>query len=214
MMESKWHQNFDDFYKEYYNQVYFDKDFVTRLLIANQDIFKPLLFEKLSKNNLDNTLIRTTTAFTMQKGSNSANAIPQVAQVTADFRILPTDTPMDVEEHINDVLSKKLPNIKYSIETISAQAPSKVSLIDSNEYKILESEIKYFFPSALVVPYMVPAGTDARNYEKLSDCIYRFLPISLTPEEYALMHGVNENISIENYMRMIKFYESLIKNNF
>ena len=165
---------------EYFKQVYFDRDFITRILIANQDFLKPFLFKRLSKDNLDNTLIRTTTAFTMLQGSNSANAVPQLAQVTVDFRILPTDTPKDVEDHIKKVLSKKMPNLKYSIEVVSAQAPSKVSKIDSKVYGILESEIRNFFPSASVIPYLVPAGTDARNYKKLSDCIYRFLPISLT----------------------------------
>ena len=61
---------------------------------------------------------------------------------------------------------------------------------------------------------MVPAVTDARNYDSLSDNVYRFLPISITDEDYALMHGVDENIGIENYSRMIDFYESFLKSNY
>ncbi|MBR3604608.1 MAG: M20/M25/M40 family metallo-hydrolase, partial [Candidatus Gastranaerophilales bacterium] len=72
--------------KEYLEKTLDERDLITKILLANQDILKPLLIAKLSKNNLDNTIIRTTTAFTMLQGANSANAIPEIAQVTVDFR--------------------------------------------------------------------------------------------------------------------------------
>ena len=199
--------------KEYLQNTIDERDLTTKILLANQDVLKPLLIAKLSKNNLDNTIIRTTTAFTMLQGANSANAVPEIAQVTVDFRILPTQTPEDVEKHIKKVLNN-LKGIKYNIEKISAQNPTKISNTNSDSFKILKKEISAFFPSANIVPYMTPAGTDARNYDSLSDNVYRFLPISISDENYALMHGINENIEIENYSRMIDFYESLLKDNY
>jgi acetylornithine deacetylase/succinyl-diaminopimelate desuccinylase-like protein len=200
--------------KEYLEKTLDERDLITKILLANQDILKPLLIAKLSKNNLDNTIIRTTTAFTMLQGANSANAIPEIAQVTVDFRILPTQTPEDVKKHIKKVLDRNAKGIKYNIEEISSQNPTKISNTKNEAFTTLKKEINSFFPSANIVPYMVPAGTDARNYDSLSDNVYRFLPISITDEDYALMHGVDENIGIENYSRMIDFYESFLKSNY
>ena len=58
---------------------------------------------------------------------------------------------------------------------------------------------------------MVLGATDAREYSKISDNTYRFLPIILSDEEAALMHADNEKISIENWGRMIDFYTNFIK---
>ena len=58
---------------------------------------------------------------------------------------------------------------------------------------------------------MVLGATDARDYAKVSDNTYRFLPIILSDEEAALMHADNEKISIENWARMIEFYKNFIK---
>ncbi len=199
---------------EYLENTLNERDLTTKILLANQDVLKPLLIAKLSKDNSDNAIIRTTTAFTMLQGAGSANAVPQIAQVTVDFRIIPTQTPKDVKKHVEQVLNRSLKKIKYSIEEISAQEPTKISDTKSQAFNTLKREINSFFPSANIVPYMVPAGTDARNYDSLSNNVYRFLPISVSNEDYALMHGINENIEIENYSRMIDFYESFLKNNY
>jgi len=200
--------------KEYYRTTYNDRNFITRILIANSDILEFFLFKELEKNPLDNAYIRSTTAITKLKGSDFANAIPSKAVLTLDSRILPTQTPEDMLEHIKYVLNKEFREDEYKIEIVSKSNPSNISNTDNEIFKKLSLEIKTMFPSANIVPYMIPAGTDAKHYEKISNNVYRFLPISIKPEEYSLMHGVNEYLSIDNYSRMIAFYKSFIKNNF
>ena len=200
--------------KEYYKATYNDRGFLTKFLIANSDILKYFLFKKLEKNPLDNAYIRSTTAITQLSGSNSANAVPSIAIATIDSRILPTQNPDDMLNHIQNVLSKNFKNEDFEIEVISKTNPSNISDTNSDAFKLLTNEINSMFPSTKIVPYMIPAGTDAKYYEKISKNVYRFLPIAIKPEEYSLMHGVNEFISIENYSRMIEFYKNFIKNNF
>ncbi len=200
--------------KDYYKATFNNRSLITRILIANSDILKLFLFKKLQQNPLDNAYIRSTIAITQLKGASSANAIPSVAVATIDSRILPEQIPDDMLNHIEKVLSKKFGKDEYEIEVISKTDPSNVSDTNSKIFKKLADEISSAFPSANIVPYMIPAGTDAKYYEKISKNVYRFLPILIKPEEYSLMHGTNEYISVENYMRMITFYNSFIKNNF
>ena len=60
-------------------------------------------------------------------------------------------------------------------------------------------------------PYLVMGGTDARKYYNVCDNIYRFTPIWVTYEEKDTIHSHNESISVENYLRMIDFFEIMFK---
>jgi carboxypeptidase PM20D1 len=63
-----------------------------------------------------------------------------------------------------------------------------------------------------VAPYLVLGATDARHYRDLSENVYRFLPITLTSEDLARMHGTDERISVSDYEKAIRFYRQLILN--
>jgi acetylornithine deacetylase/succinyl-diaminopimelate desuccinylase-like protein len=54
-------------------------------------------------------------------------------------------------------------------------------------------------------------GTDARHYAVLTPNLYRFLPVTLTPELLASFHGNNERIPIDEYVRMVRFYLLLLQ---
>ncbi|MCD7878460.1 MAG: M20/M25/M40 family metallo-hydrolase [Candidatus Gastranaerophilales bacterium] len=198
--------------ENYFVQTFNNYDFLTKYLIANRNIFKPILLKRLSKDKLSNAYIRTTTAMTMLKGSGTVNVIPEYSQVTVDMRILPTQTTKEAQAHLVSILNKIIGEKNYEIEIVSMEEPSKISKIDDDVFLKLKKEINVTFPKAKIVPYMIPAGTDARQYQELSDNVYRFLPIKIKPEEYSLMHGINEYLTVENYTNMISFYYNLLKN--
>jgi len=43
--------------------------------------------------------------------------------------------------------------------------------------------------------------------------IYRFLPITLRPEDAKRYHGIDERIAFEDYARCVRFYAQLIRNS-
>ena len=61
-------------------------------------------------------------------------------------------------------------------------------------------------------PYLTVGGTDAYKYQIVSDHIYRFMPIKINGFEQQSIHSTNEYISIENYLRMIHYFEFIMKN--
>jgi len=55
----------------------------------------------------------------------------------------------------------------------------------------------------------VTGGTDARKYEGLTDCVYRFTPVRLESCELDQVHGTNEHISLKNIEDSIMFYTAM-----
>jgi carboxypeptidase PM20D1 len=58
---------------------------------------------------------------------------------------------------------------------------------------------------------LVVAGTDSRHYARISEDIYRFLPVRLGPEDLARIHGANERITVGGYVDLIRFYVQLLR---
>jgi carboxypeptidase PM20D1 len=56
---------------------------------------------------------------------------------------------------------------------------------------------------------LVVGATDARHYARLSDHVYRFVPMRLRPEDLPRIHGVDERISVENLAELVRFYLEL-----
>lgn len=56
---------------------------------------------------------------------------------------------------------------------------------------------------AIAAPFILPAGTDAT---------IRFAPIDIDSQQYASVHGKNENISVDKIHLAVDFYKELLKN--
>lgn len=173
--------------------------FTEKLAFANPWLFKKPILEALNAH--------TTTAPTIIDGGVKNNVIPTVAEATINFRILPGETIESVKQHIEQTISDKI-----KVEPVGFLTnPSPVSGIDSDAYKTLEKTIRSMFPNSIVVPGLVGGGTDARYFYEISDDVYRFYPIRISPESLTRFHGIDEKISKENYREIIEFSYHLIK---
>ncbi|MCH7958696.1 MAG: M20 family peptidase [Candidatus Hydrogenedentes bacterium] len=184
-----------------------ESSFVNRLIMANLWLFSPVLKGILEASPASNAMIRTTTAPTMFNAGVKENVLPAEARAVINFRILPGDTVESVMEHVRVTIDD--PRIEVSALTWGAD-PSKVSPIDVEGFKRIETTIRELFPEAIVAPYLVIGGTDARAYEAICENIYRFSPLLLETSDLARMHGTNERIAIEDYTRIIQFYYRLL----
>jgi len=104
------------------------------------------------------------------------------------------------------------PNI--SVRPLPVQLePSSVSDIQSTSFASLHRTIRQTAPQALVAPALLVAATDSRHYQALTKNIFRFLPITLGPDDTKRYHGIDERIAIEDYERCVSFYAQLIRNS-
>ena len=112
-------------------------------------------------------------------------------------------------------LNKSINNVLISVSQLKndlSAEPSKVSSTKSPEFHTIHKTIKEVFGDIIVSPGMILATTDSRHYQKIAKNIYRFMPIQLSPDDLSMIHGANEKISIESYIKMIEFYIHLIQN--
>jgi carboxypeptidase PM20D1 len=184
--------------------------FMTKLAFANNTIFKSVIVGTYEKSASGNALIRTTTAPTIFKSGVKENIIPQFASATINFRIIPETTIASVISYVKKTINDERVILKAN--NFSSE-PSKVSSTKSFGYETVSKTISQIYPKTLISPYLVVGATDSRHFEDISDNIYRFLPIKLNKGNIKSFHGINENISVNDFKNSIHFYTQLIKNS-
>lgn len=180
--------------------------FMVRMAVANLWLFRPLLLKVLKGSPATAAMIRTTFAATMCTASNASNVLPAKATATVNVRLLPGDTSSAVRRHIL-ALQKEPVEIAMS----GTDEPSEISPMEGPAYERLLRCVNSVFPMAIATPYLVMGGTDARKYSALCRNIYRFTPALITNEEKDSMHNINESIRVEEYGRMIRFFELYLR---
>ena len=189
--------------------------FTQRMLFANTWLFGGLLKKRLAQSNLMNASIRTTTAPTLIQAGVKDNVLPARAEAVVNFRLLPGDDLRSVYEmvlaRVDDPRVKVSP---FEGDTLAGEAgwdPSPVADTESAYFLRLARLIKEAYPDALVSPYLVLGGTDARRYNPVTDNALRFTPIAMTREDLKSVHGVNERLSFDNCAKMVGFYIAYIQ---
>jgi len=195
-----------------YTNITFDavgshSDLTMRLVMANQWLTEPLIISQMLNKQRTAAGIRTTTAVTMLKGSTKSNILPTKASAVVNFRILPGETTDTVLEYVKSIINDD----RISYEVFMANNPSKVSSTQSIGYKLISQTIREFANDALVAPYLVMGGTDSKHFYPLTDSVYRFLMIRANPKTMKQIHGIDEHISIENYVMSIQFFHELLR---
>lgn len=83
--------------------------------------------------------------------------------------------------------------------------------VDSAYFNWLYRLVREAFPEAVVSPYLVIGGTDARHYAAVTDNAFRFTPVQINKAELQSIHAVNERLSFDNCARMVGFYIAYIQ---
>lgn len=184
-----------------------EMSFGMKYVFANQIIFKPIIESILLKEPATAALIRTTVAPTIFQAGEQSNVLPEKARAIINLRVMPGETLESVKEYIVKVIDD--PDIEV---TLTGNEATKVSSTDGWEFLAVQQAARNVYNEALIAPYLMFAGSDARHYDMVSDNTYRFLPVLITGEDLNRMHGTNEHISVENFINAIKFYAELIQN--
>jgi carboxypeptidase PM20D1 len=181
-----------------------------KLTLANLWLFDPLVRRQLARSPITNAAIRTTVAPTIFNAGVTDNVLPPSATAVINLRLIPGDTIAGAVERVRRVIDE--PNIKIASLPVQME-PSSVSDVHSPSFTLIQRTIRQIAPAALVAPSLLVAATDSRHYAGLSKNIFRFLPITLGPDDTKRYHGIDERISIEDYERCVRFYAQMIRNS-
>lgn len=183
---------------------------VNRIAVSNRWLFRPLIKWQLGAIPAGNAALRTTIAPTIIAGGFKDTVLPTKASVTLNARILPGDTVDSAMAYIKKCIDDDRVCVG---EPTNGVEPSRISSTDSNSFRRIHHAIKEVFPDAVVAPFVVVAGTDAKHFDdnSLSKNVYRFTPWKLGNEELKRIHGINERISRKDFLGIIRFYERLLR---
>ena len=189
-----------------FNEIGKNTTYPVRCVMSNLPVLKPLITKICSEIPPVASMMRTTTAVTMANGSPAPNVLPQKATVNVNFRIMPGQTIEDVEAHI-----RKIAGPKAEIRMVSGKNPSKISPTDSRAFNAIREICKEMDPKAIVAPYLVMGGTDARNYEDVCDNIYRYSPFLMDTALLLTCHGTNERLPLTSLKDGVVFFKKYIR---
>ena len=194
--------------KEMFSRMAPNMNFGMKMIFANMWLFEGLLKKLLpSISSAAGAMIRTTTAFTTAKGANGLNVLPQEAYVTANMRYIPHQDADESIKIISDIAKK------YDLETEVIYRDYACPVVDykSEPFHKIEEVAAEVYPGVGVCPYVMTGGTDAKFYRDLSDNCLRFAPLYINQQQYASIHGLNENINQGALTLGVDFYKGMIR---
>lgn len=145
------------------------------------------------QGELFNALLTNTVSPTMLQAGLKANVIPSSAEASLDCRLLPGQTPADVQREITAITG---PGV--TLEPIYTTAGAEFST-ETPLYRLMEQALQQMDPQGVVIPYMMPGATDASQYQRLGIQMYGFTP-GILPAGFTwtrLSHGHDERLPIQ-----------------
>lgn len=158
-------------------------------------------------------------AVTILNAGVAENVLPQTANMSINFRLLPSSSPEDARKYITKWLGPHAAHATISLRS-TGYKPSSVADSKGLGFKIVKqaAQESWKFSEAAgekhngvgvpVLPYLVPGGTDSKHYQNLTDNILRFAPFSVTTELLKTIHATNERISVANFGRLLCTYRT------
>ena len=150
-------------------------------------------------------LFRTTIAFTMAKGSEGLNVIPQEAWVTGNMRF----SHHQGREKSFEVISRLAKKYGLEMEIINPGETSGITDYNGDAFQLTERAVKKIFPNVEPVPYIMTGASDSRFFDKVSDQCIRFLPFQIDKQQLGSMHGIDENVNLVALSPAVAFYRYL-----
>jgi acetylornithine deacetylase/succinyl-diaminopimelate desuccinylase-like protein len=134
-------------------------------------------------------VISNTVNPTMLSAGYKVNVIPTEATAHVDARSLP-----GYEDEFFDTLSELIGDgidVSYLSNQPPWETPYDGALVDAMTRSLLAED-----PEAIVAPYLMSGGTDAKHFRKLGMRSYGFTPLRLPADLdfTALFHGVDERV--------------------
>jgi len=182
---------------------------MTRMALANEWLFGPLVRQRLEGDPAAAALMGTTIAPTMIEGGQRPNVLPGRASAMINVRLHPRDTANAILAQAR-AATAEIEGVRVDWAAPPDEASPAASTASSS-YRLIAGLARGAFPDAPVAPMQVLGYTDGRNYQGVAENVYRFTPVRFSSDMLASVHGVNERISVDDYEKQIRFYIGLMQ---
>jgi len=142
-------------------------------------------------------LLAPTFSPTMISASRKRNVIPALCEIEVDCRLLPGQSPAEIEAVVRGVLGD---DVDYDITFLKAEGGTR-SALDTPLWSALEAFVEETEPGARAVPMICAGFTDSHWLRDAFGAVaYGFFPLRTMPSEVAatLIHSADERAAIDD----------------
>jgi len=153
-----------------------------------------------------NAVLHTTCVATRLAAGHADNALPQTAQATVNCRILPGQSPDDVEATLREVIG----NDAIELTRVNVPTPSDPSPLTDEIMGIIEPIVEDMWPGVPVIPTMSTGATDGLYARNAGIPVYGVAAIFGDPND-ARAHGQNERVGVKEFYDALEFWYRMIR---
>lgn len=163
--------------------------------------------QHLSDNDAQfNAILRTTCTPTLLEGGHAVNALPQLAAVTINCRVLPDESPEMVEK----ALLKVIHDPKVQLKRLGKASSTPNSPLSPELISTVSHLTQKFWPTVITIPVMVTGATDGRFLRTAGIPTYGIMGLFFERNDIR-MHGRDERISVQSFYEGQAFLYELVK---
>jgi carboxypeptidase PM20D1 len=152
-------------------------------------------------------LVRTSLAPTMLSGGSSPNVLPSRAAAMLNIRVNVGETTAGVVARLRRVIADP----QVTVRVVEGDEPTPESASDNAQFALIAASVEAAYPGVPTLPYLTTAATDGRHWHRFAAAVYRFMPIAVTADERAGIHGRDERVARDSLVRGERFYRALLK---
>ncbi len=153
-----------------------------------------------------NAMMRTTCVATRLDAGHADNALPQVARATVNCRLLPDESPKDVE----DALVRVVADPAVAVTAINTPRPSPASPLRPDIVQAMERVTAEMWPGVPVVPIMSTGATDGLMLRRAGMPVYGVSGLFDDVDDVRA-HGKDERIAVWAFFDGVEFMYRLVK---
>jgi acetylornithine deacetylase/succinyl-diaminopimelate desuccinylase-like protein len=166
----------------------------------------PAAVERLAAIPAYNAVLRTTCVATQLTAGHAENALPQRARATVNCRVLPGESPDDVQKTLETVMADG----EVEIAALDIARPSDPSPLSPDVLGPIERITEELWPGVPVIPTMSAGATDALYLRNTGIPVYGVSGI-FTDIDDNRAHGRDERIPVTSFFEGQEFLYRLTK---
>jgi acetylornithine deacetylase/succinyl-diaminopimelate desuccinylase-like protein len=138
------------------------------------------------------------------------NVIPSVSEATLDCRLLPG---VNYEEFISE-MKARINDPRVSVELLSHPVDSGASRFATPLFDAIRAVIVKHHPDAVVVPILVPFGTDSAKFRKKGITSYGLIPSVIDLGTIGSMHSDAERLPVAEFLKGLHIYFDVLRSEY
>jgi acetylornithine deacetylase/succinyl-diaminopimelate desuccinylase-like protein len=172
--------------------------------------------DRLSKDPIDHSKMRTTCVATRLDAGHANNALPQMAKANVNCRIAPGHSAEDIRQKLVEILADPKITVKYvgAIGEVTEHGTERQSYapppLRQDVFQPLEKVVAAMWPGLPVIPTMSTGASDGVYTNGVGLPTYGISGTAIDRGDQRA-HGKDERLGIESYYKGVDFYYRFLK---